>query len=379
MSISINFIRITFLLLSVAFLTIFSGLAIQNGPTAINLLIGAISGVLFGVLLIASDNILKKFSLRSLNIITIGLFIGYLLGTAIFTVFNASLELTSLSLTKETITLFKTLIYLTCCYISTFLAAWASEELYLSIPFVRFKATTNKKKDILIDASILLDSRIIDLCTSGLLNSHLIIPRFILKDLYTQAENGDENSKAKARRSLEVCKKLESIPNLDMRFSDTDFPEIKDPINKLVRLARLSDANIITGDMNRIQQSSIEGIIIINIHSLSNALKPLTQTGEYIHIRIQRYGKDARQGVGYLEDGTMVVVNGGAAHMEKTIKAQVLSVKHTVSGRMIFCNAADEPQDENELSSSSISENALSSIENGSRPYFPMDSLKYPQ
>src|ERR1044072_7233269 len=102
------------------------------------------------------------------------------------------------------------------------------------------------------------------------------------------------------------------------------------------------NTNIITSDINRIQQASIEGVRIINIHLLSNALKPLTQAGEFINIKIQRYGKEPRQGVGYLDDGTMVVVNGGAEFIGETIKAQVLSVKHTSSGRMIFCNAAEE-------------------------------------
>lgn len=378
MSISLNFIRMAFILLSILFLTAYAALNTQEGPTIVNLLLGVLGGAVLGALLVASDNFLKKFSLRSLNIVTIGLFIGYLLGTAILMVLNASLELTRIPISNTTLILFKTIIYLICCYISTFITAWASEELYLSIPFVRFKATANKKKDILIDASILLDSRIIDLSASGLLNGHLILPRFTLKELYVLAENGDENVKAKARRSLDVCKKLENIPNLDLRFSDTDFPEIKDPINKLVRLARLTDANIITADINRIQQSSIEGIVVINIHSLSNALKPLTQTGEHIFIKIQRYGKEARQGVGYLEDGTMVVVNGGAEHIGETIKGQVLSVKHTSSGRMIFCNAADEEQlSEHEISSAS--ESALCTLENGSRNYFGMDNLKYPQ
>jgi len=149
-------------------------------------------------------------------------------------------------------------------------------------------------------------------------------------------------TKAKARRSLDLIKKLEGLPSLDLRYVDTDFPEIKEPMTKLIRLARFMDTHIITSDINRIQQASIEGVRIINIHMLSNALKPITQAGESITIKIQRYGKEARQGVGYLEDGTMVVVNGGAEFIGETVKAYVLSVKHTSSGRMIFCNAAEE-------------------------------------
>lgn len=370
MTISIPFIRTTFILLSVLFLTLSIVATAEEGITLNNFLIGLSSGIVFGFLLVSLDVVVKKFSLRSLNIMTLGLFMGFLLGSAIVTILNASLDLASISFPREIQAICNTMIYLTCSYISTIMAMRASEEFYLSIPFVKFKATANKKKDILIDASILLDSRIIDLAASGLLDNHLILPRFTLKELYAQAENGDETVKARARRSLEVCKKLENMPHLDMRFSDTDFPEIKDPIAKLVRLARFIDANIITADINRIQQSSIEGITVINIHSLSNALKPLTQTGEYINIKIQRYGKEARQGVGYLEDGTMVVVNGGAEHIGETIRSQVLSVKHTSSGRMIFCNATDELLPEQ-------SDIGLSSLENVHKHYFALDTSKY--
>ncbi|MBN9378159.1 MAG: hypothetical protein BGO14_05790 [Chlamydiales bacterium 38-26] len=372
MSISINFIRILFGVLSILFLTAYTTTTFPGGITIVNLTLGVFSGITVGFLLMASDYFLKKLSLRTLNVALIGLIIGYMLGSAIVAILQASLDIATLQVSKEALQLFKTIIYLVSCYIGTLITARASEEFYLSIPFVKFKATANKKKDILIDSSILLDSRIIDLAASGLLDNHLVLPRFTLKELYAQAENGDESVKAKARRSLEVCKKLETLPNLNMRFSDTDFPEIKDPVGKLVRLARLVDANVITADINRIQQSSIEGIVVINIHSLSNALKPLTQTGEQISIKIQRYGKEARQGVGYLEDGTMVVVNGGAEHIGETIKAQVLSVKHTSSGRMIFCNAAEEG-----LLSDLESEEALSCMENSHKSYFAMDSAKY--
>ena len=168
------------------------------------------------------------------------------------------------------------------------------------------------------------------------------MPRFIIKELYAQAEIGEELPKGRAKRCLEVIKKLESVPDLELRYNDTDFPEVKDLMGKIVRLARLLDANILSADISRVQMATIEGITVVNIHALSNALKPLMEGGELIRIKIQRYGKEPRQGVGYLEDGTMVVVNGGGDYIGDTIEARVLSVKHTSSGRMIFCNVADE-------------------------------------
>ncbi|HEY4254880.1 MAG TPA: TRAM domain-containing protein, partial [Chlamydiales bacterium] len=199
-----------------------------------------------------------------------------------------------------------------------------------------------KKKDLLLDISILTDPRVLDLASSGLLDSHLVLARFLVKELYTQAEIADESTRNRAKRAIEVIKKLEAIPDLELRYNDTDFPDVKDSMGKLIRLARLLDANVLTADLSRVQIATTEGVRIINLHALSNALKPLMQAGEKIKIKIQRYGKEPRQGVGYLEDGTMVVVNGGGSSIGETIEALVLSVKHTSSGRIIFCNTLDE-------------------------------------
>lgn len=339
MSLPITFIRLLFLIISVAFAVSVATQSFEGGLNPLNTAVGLLGGLAMAGLLIGFDNIFKRFNLKTLNTATLGLFCGYLLAEAILFIFNGILADTTTSILFTPIRLFT---YLFCAYFGMIMALRSSEELHVSIPFVQFKQMSHKKKDILVDVSILTDPRIIDLASTGLLDHHLILPRFALKELYTLAESGDESAKSKARRSLEVVKKLESIALLDLRYIDTDFPEIKDPMSKLIRLARFLDTNIITSDINRLQQASVEGVRIINIHMLSNALKPISQNGEFLNIKIQRYGKEARQGVGYLEDGTMVVVNGGGEFIGETIKAQVLSVKHTSSGRMIFCNTCEE-------------------------------------
>ena len=344
MNISLSFIRILFLVLSMLLTTSYTTKIASDGTYYTSFAIGIIAGIGFGMILISLDWIFNRFNLRVFNVAVLGLFFGYLLGSAINLIFQSVFDVSAFSLSHQTLALLRIGIYLICAYLGMIMTARASEELYVSIPFVRFKATSHKKKDILVDSSILLDSRIIDLASSGLLDHHLILPRFTLKELYAMSESSDDMMKSKARRCLDVIKKMENIPNLDLRYVDTDFPEIKDHMAKLVRVARLLDANIITADNNRIQQSTIEGIRVINIHTLSNALKPITLAGEYLSIKIQRYGKEPRQGVGYLEDGTMVVVNGGAEFLGEALRAQVLSVKHTSSGRMVFCNVADDNQ-----------------------------------
>ncbi len=349
MNISLTFLRLFFVILSIFFMTTFM-LSSPAGTAQANALIGVVLGVIFGFLLIGFDIVFKRFNLRSFNIAIVGIFIGYLMGEALVLVFDAILDISRISivLQPQTLEIIKIALFLFGTYLGTIMTLRSSDELYVSIPFVKFAPSAQKKKDLIIDSSVLSDARIIDLAATGLLDHQLIIPRFIIKELYAFAEIGDEMAKTKARRSLEVIKKLEGVPELDLRFNDTDFPEVKDTHGKLIRLARLLDGNILTADISRIQTASIEGIRIINIHSLSNALKPLMQAGEYIKIKIQRYGKEPRQGVGYLDDGTMVVVNGGGNYIGETIDAKVLSVKHTTSGRMIFCNACDDESLSNE-------------------------------
>lgn len=340
MNISIAFIRIFFISICVLFLTTYTTATFPGGFNFANIVIGFSLGLAFGFALIGADLLLKRYNLRAFNIALLGLLFGSLMGEAVLLIFDTVLNISSLPLSLETMTLIKTAIFLFCAYLGMIMTARAAEELHVSIPFIKFKAISQKKKDVLVDWSILLDARITELASSGLLDDILIMPRFMLKELYAMAESTDETIKAKAKRCLEVFKKLESLPTLELRYSETDFPDTKDPVAKLVQLARLLDANIITADIARVQPAASEGIRIINIHMISNAWKPMT--GEALNIKIQRYGKEPRQGVGYLDDGTMVVVNGGAEYIGETIKAQVLSVKHTSSGRMIFCNAADD-------------------------------------
>lgn len=342
MNLTVAFTRTFFVILSVFFITVYT-ISLPEGSTLMNGIMGIVIGLAFGFGLIGLDIAFKRFNLRSFNIAIVGLFIGFLMGEALDLIFSAVLEISeTVKMAPQVVEIIKICLFLFGIYLGTIMTLRSADELYVSIPFVRFAPMAQKKKDMLIDGSILSDARIIDLAASGLLDHHLIIPRFLVKEFYTLAEIGEEGAKNKAKRALEVLKKLEMHTELGLRYNETDFPEVMDPTAKMIRLARLLDANILTADVGRLQIPMIEGIRIINIHALSNALKPLMQAGEKIKIKIQRYGKEPRQGVGYLEDGTMVVVNGGGQFIGETIDAQVLSVKHTSSGRMIFCNAKDE-------------------------------------
>ena len=310
------------------------------------LLTGVLSGLGLTAVLVGFDTVFRRFNLRSFNIAVVGLFIGYLMGQALVLIFDAVLDFTTVSqqLGPQTIEIIKICLFLFGLYLGTLMTLKSSDEIYVSIPFIKFAPTSQQKKDLLLDSSSVADARLIDFCSTHLLDHQLILPRFIVKELYEISETGDEQEKAKAMRALDVIKKLEGMSHLSMRYNDTDFPETKDQLGKLIRLARLLDANVMTSDISRIEVATVEGVQFVNMHNVSNALKPLMQAGEHISIKIQRPGKEPRQGVGYLEDGTMVVVNGGGDFIGEVIEAQVLSVKHTSSGRMIFCNAMGEEE-----------------------------------
>lgn len=340
MNVSLAFIRIFFTLLSMVFASIY---AAHTYHTTASIIIGAIAGFFFGIFLFILDLLFKKFNLRSFNTSLLGIFFGYLMGEALVLILHAILKISSVgsfAINTPLTEIIEIGLFLFGIYLGLVLTARASDEIYVSIPFVKFSPLKQNKKDLIIDSSALADTRIIDLSLSGLLDHHVIIPRFIVRELYSQYESNDENLKERAKRSLDSLKKLEECHELSIRYNDTNFPEVKEVQAKLIRLARLIDANIITADITKVETATIEGIKIINLHTLSNSLKPLTEAGEIIQIKIQRLGKEPNQGVGYLEDGTMIVVNGGGDHVGKTIEVNVLSVKHTSSGRMIFCNVA---------------------------------------
>lgn len=342
MNISLGFVRIFFVALCLLFMTIYS--LSHQAFSFIAILKGVAWGIGLSSLFISFDLFFKRFNLRAFNITLLGLFLGYLMGQALVFVFDALTDFGALSLNISTLECIKVALLLFGCYLGCIMTLRCADELSISIPFIKLTPTVQKRKDLLIDLSLLSDPRIIDLAATGILDQQLLIPRFLIKELYSQSEMGEEQTKLRARKALEVIKKLEAHPTLSLRYNDTDFTDVKDQNGKLIRLARVLDCNILTADASRIQMTTWEGIRLINLHTLSNALKPLMQTAEQLKIKIQRLGKEPRQGIGYLEDGTMVVVNGGGNFIGEIIEAQVLSVKHTSSGRMIFCNAQDEEE-----------------------------------
>ncbi len=194
------------------------------------------------------------------------------------------------------------------------------------------------------DISALDDGRIVDLARLGLFENQLIVPTFLTRELKYQSENGDELSRAKAKRALESLRRLESLPRFGLQFRDIQVSETLDLAEKLILAAKTDQAVIISNESS-LKPEEQGQIPALTIETIASALKPPIPKGENLAIKIQRLGKEPKQGIGYLDDGTMVVVNGGGDFLGKIVRTQVLSQKYSTSGKIVFCNVREEDED----------------------------------
>ena len=195
----------------------------------------------------------------------------------------------------------------------------------------------NVKRDYkILDTSVIIDGRIADVSETGFLGGTLIIPNFILAELQQVADSADSSKRQRGRRGLDMLQRLRNNSSLDIQIVETDFPAIKEVDLKLIELGKQPDAVIVTNDFNLNKVSQLRGVSVLNINELANAVKAVVLPGESLQVQVIQRGKDYDQGVGYLEDGTMVVVEGGAAFLEKTLDVTVTKVLQTAAGRMIF-------------------------------------------
>src|SRR5277367_5265202 len=197
----------------------------------------------------------------------------------------------------------------------------------------------------LLDTSVLIDGRIADVCEAHFLDGVLGVPRFVLHELQLVADSSDSLKRQRGRRGLEVLQRMQKMPQVDVRILDQDVPSAGDVDNKLVELARRLGAKIVTNDFNLNKVATVQGLAVLNVNQLANSLKPVVLPGEPMRVLILREGKEPNQGVAYLDDGTMVVVDGAKRMINKSIDVVVKSVHQTTAGKMIF-GRLDERQEQ---------------------------------
>jgi uncharacterized protein YacL len=196
----------------------------------------------------------------------------------------------------------------------------------------------------ILDTSVIIDGRISDICEAGFLDGPLVVPQFVLHELQQIADSSDSLKRNRGRRGLDILKKIQQNPELDIRIVENDFPKVREVDSKLVLLAKESGGKVMTNDFNLNKVAELQGVTVLNINELANAVKPVVLPGEVMNVHVLKEGKEFGQGVGYLDDGTMVVVDQARDHIGDKVSVSVTSVLQTTAGRMIFTKLRDDDE-----------------------------------
>jgi uncharacterized protein YacL len=293
--------------------------------------IGMVIGFGFGMLMIAIDEMLKGFSLRAFSATTFGL----LLGTVVAHLIDSSGLFEKAE--DPTRWLIRLGLFLSFGYIGMVLAMRSNKEDFsLIIPYVRFAKQNKPDNLLLLDTSVIIDGRIADLVEANFVEGLIIVPRFVLKELQQIADSSDSIKRARGRRGLEMLNRIQRNQRNEVKIHDGDFPEESEVDAKLVRLARNLGAKLFTNDFNLGKIAELQSVNHVNLHELAKSMRLVLLPGEMLTLRIVREGKDKGQGVGYMPDGTMVVVNNAQNAVGHQVEVQVQTLHQTGAGVIVF-------------------------------------------
>ncbi len=284
-------------------------------------------GLALGGCIIFFEIRLEQVSLRRL----IGAAVGSVLG--IFGAFLMSLVLSPA--THEPFLQVCILLWMT--YVGLIVGAKKGDLLNLSALGGIFGGEKSSKKSFkILDTSVIIDGRIADIAETGFLDGVLVIPQFVLRELQLVADSADSMKRNRGRRGLDILQRIQKMAHLNVQIVEEDFPHVRDVDMKLIELAKVYDCKVITNDFNLNKVAQLHGVEVLNINELANSLKPIVLPGETMRVFILKEGKEYNQGVAYLDDGTMVVVDNAKKMISKTIDISVTSVLQTTAGKMIF-------------------------------------------
>ena len=296
--------------------------------------LGLIIGFGLGSLLIALDEMLKGFSLRAFSAATFGL----ILGSVIAWLTDAS-HLFEWAL-PDTRWLIRVCLFLSFSYIGIILAMRSNKEDFsLIIPYVRFASQTKPENPLVLDTSAIIDGRVADLIESNFVEGLIVVPRFVLRELQAIADSADPMRRARGRRGLDMLNRIQRNTRNEVKIHEVDFPDESEVDAKLVRLTKTLGAKLFTTDYNLGKIAEIQRVPYVNLAELASRLKPTILPGEVLQLRVVREGKEKGQGVGYLNDGTMVVVNQGQNLIGQQTPVQVTSLVQTGAGVIVFAEA----------------------------------------
>jgi uncharacterized protein YacL len=301
---------------------------------------GLVLGALCGLIIMMLQ---RKFRQTSLKAILNGI-IGFVMGLVLAGIFFAAVGGLLVFVPAYMALTLRIVVTIGAAYLGAAIAVEKGREFSMAnlVRLLREEPRTKSYK--ILDTSVIIDGRIADICDSGFLEGTLLIPQFVLRELQHIADSSDTLKRNRGRRGLDILQKMQKKVDVHVEISDMEFPEIREVDAKLVALAKAFNAKVVTNDFNLNKVAGLHGVGVLNINELTNALKPIVLPGEDMRVYVLKEGKEYNQGVAYLDDGTMVVVDNGRRYIGQTIDVCVTTVLQTTAGRMIFSRLKEEAE-----------------------------------
>ncbi len=289
-------------------------------------------GGAIGALTILLDLLLKGFSLRSLTAVTFGLLMGVIVASLI----SSSPFFDAEGTDPNTLFRVRVILFVVTLYLTTVMALRGRDEFNLVIPYIRFVPQEVASPLVVADASALIDGRILGVCQSHFLGSALVVPRFVIEELHRIADQSDPQKQSRGRRGLEVLNELRRIPGFELRVHDVTLENRQQMDDKLIFVARSLKARLLTTDYNLAKLAEFHDVQWLNLNKLARALHPEVTVGDSFNVDLVKPGKEAGQAVGYLGDGSMVVVNEAEKFIGRDVDVEVVNVVPSAGGKMVF-------------------------------------------
>lgn len=300
------------------------------------LLLGASCGIVVMVLQ-------RKFRQTSLQVIISGI-IGFVLGLGLAELFFNAISGFLNFIPNYIAETMQTIVTIGAAYLGAAIAIEKSPGFSMSSLVRAFREKPRGKSSKILDTSVIIDGRIADICETGFVEGTLVIPQFVLRELQQVADSSDPLKRNRGRRGLDILQKIQKKVDVHVEISDMDFPDIREVDAKLVALAKALNAKVVTNDFNLNKVAGLHGIGVLNINELTNSLRPVVLPGEEMQVFVLKEGKEYNQGIAYLDDGTMVVVDSGRRYIGQTVDVRVTTVLPTTAGRMIFSRLKEEAE-----------------------------------
>lgn len=332
--------RIIFMLVMFGVLVVNAGSTeLSKAENSMSWRVTVICGLASTLFVFFLDVLTPKKKLNALAGVFFGLLVGLIISGVLAPVVEMINDSWKSGLTAQAIAAIKTMMGICICFLTISIVMRTKDDVRFVVPYVEFSKQIKGSRPLILDTSAIVDGRIADLCQSKLFDAPIVVPRFVLNELQLIADSADKLKRNRGRRGLDILNKMQVDSGIDVEIDDTtqaEVEELKGVDQKLVAFTKIKDGRLSTTDYNLSKVAQVRGVDVVNINDLASSLKVVVLPGEEMQIKIIKPGEEADQGIGYLEDGTMVVVEGARNKLGKQIRISVTSSLQTSAGKMIF-------------------------------------------